>query len=822
MSQLLNLKISGLHTSSNNLSEVPEGALSKAVNVVIDKDSIAESRRGFERCTALGDVDDRIDVLTSYKNEIISHNKTTNVVSNFDGTTWTDYSGTYSHPDSDLARIKFAEMNGNKYFTSSTGIKMLDNINGPIYSTGVPKGLDGEAALSGASGFMANNAQIAYRIVWGTKDASNNLYLGVASQRIIISNSTGGTRDVSLTFTVPAGISTGDFYQIYRSAQSASSSTEPNDELQLVYEANPTSGEISAKSITLIDLTPDSLRGAFLYSNANQEGIAESNNPPPFAKDICVFKNFMFFADIKTSHYLNIKLLGVGGSALVADDTITIDGVVFTAKTSETIASGFFKVFTGGSASQNIDDTARSLVKVINQYAANTTFYAYYVTGYSDLPGQILIERRDLNQTSFNVTTSRAAAFELNDGTSDNGEYPHGLMWSKIQQPEHVPSAHLEFVGNKEAPIRRILALRDSLFILKDDGIWRLTGNNGAWTIDPLDTSTRILAPESAVVLNNQIFALTDQGIATISDIGVAVISRPIEDQLNHLIGINFEGLKKFSFGVSYETDRKYILWTVTNIGDTVATQAFVYNIFTRSWTQWLKNVNCGFINKADNKLYVALSGERYVLKERKNIDYTDFIDEELLGYSIVSYVGSELVLNSVAGLSVGDLIYQNSTTNNPITAISPLTNTVTVRDNKIWTVGSCSIFKSINCEIEWQAQDCENPGIDKHFQQATFFFRKQNFLTSPVSFYTDLSGGYVSSNLTGTYGGGLWGATPFGEELWGGISRAKPLRCFIPREKSRGSIISIKFGNRQGFSEWSLQGLSLEYNFVSERVNRN
>jgi hypothetical protein len=31
-----------------------------------------------------------------------------------------------------------------------------------------------------------------------------------------------------------------------------------------------------------------------------------------------------------------------------------------------------------------------------------------------------------------------------------------------------------------------------------------------------------------------------------------------------------------------------------------------------------LKSVNCGFINKADNKLYVALSNERYILKEER------------------------------------------------------------------------------------------------------------------------------------------------------------------------------------------------------------
>ena len=45
--QKLNLKIDGLYLDPNSFSEVPAGALSRADNISIDKDSVAESRRGF-------------------------------------------------------------------------------------------------------------------------------------------------------------------------------------------------------------------------------------------------------------------------------------------------------------------------------------------------------------------------------------------------------------------------------------------------------------------------------------------------------------------------------------------------------------------------------------------------------------------------------------------------------------------------------------------------------------------------------------------------------------------------------------------------------
>jgi hypothetical protein len=361
---------------------------------------------------------------------------------------------------------------------------VLDNYAGPVYSTGMPQGLDGVASVTGASGMMADNTQLAYRVVWGSRDSNDNLYLGAPSQRILVANTSGGTRDVSLTITIPSGITTSDFFQVYRSKESASSSTEANDELQLVYETNPTAGEITALSLTYTDSVPVSLMGASLYTNSSQEGISESNDRPPFAKDICAFKNFMFFGNIKTKHFIDIKLLAVSGSGLVNNDTITINSVVYTGKTAgETIASGFFKVFTAGSAAQNIDDTARSLVKVINQYTSNTAIYAYYVSGYQDLPGQIMLEKRTLDDTSFTVSVSRAVAWDIGTGTSANDEYQNGLMWSKIDQPEHVPTSHLQLVGSKNYPIRRIVALRESLFIMKADGVFKLTGSGGSWSI---------------------------------------------------------------------------------------------------------------------------------------------------------------------------------------------------------------------------------------------------------------------------------------------------------------------------------------------------
>lgn len=824
MSQELVLKNKGLITNSNQLSEVPLGALSLARNIVIDKDSVAESRRGFARLSnppASNLV--RHDRLTSYQNKIIARRSSDDSMAYFTtGVGWTSYSGTYFHPDDDYARMQFAQASGNIYFTTSVGIRVLDAIAGPVYATGMPRGLDGVGTLSGSSGFLNFDKQIAYRILWGSRDASNNLYLGTPSQRFIVVNpaATAATRDVSLTFTIPDGVSTSDFFQVYRSKESADESTEPTDELQLVYEANPTGGEISAKAVTFTDSRPFSLMGADLYTNSSQEGISESNDEPPFAKDICVFKNFMFFLNVKTKQSLSIKLLSAGGTGLVANDTITIDGDVFTAKSAETIASGFFKVFTSGSASQNIADTAQSLVKVINQYSANTGVYAYYVSGYQDLPGKIQIVKRTLGDTTFGVSVSRAAAWDIGTAVSSGDTYQNGIMWSKNGQPEHVPASHLEFVGSKNFEGRRILALRDSLFILKDDGVFRLTGSAGSWSIEPLDVSTRIIAPDSAVVVNNQIFALCDQGIVAISDVGVQVISRPIEDQISGLVSEDYTALKTQSFGVGYDTDRKYILFTIASDSDNQPTQAFVYNTFTQAWTTWNKDAVHAFVNGADDKLYLANPGDEHILQERKALDFTDYADEEVDGFSVVSSSGKSIVLNTTVGLDVGYLLYESASVYSIITAVSPSTNTVTVNDTRTWAVASVTVLKVINCELEYTAQHFKNPGVMKHFQECALLFRESSFLTGSLSFFTDLSGGYVGTTINGSFGSNLWGLFAWGSGAWGGVSRPKPIRVFVVREKSRGSLLSVKLGISNAYAKWSLNGCSLQYEWVSERVS--
>lgn len=318
----------------------------------------------------------------------------------------------------------------------------------------------------------------------------------------------------------------------------------------------------------------------------------------------------------------------------------------------------------GPTTSQQLEQVATSMVNVLNQ--EDSIVYAYYQSGFNDVPGEVLLAQQDTTGPAFWITSDQGQEFTPtlpvsgNAVSSTNEISPNRIFYSKLQQPEAVPLGNYFDVGPKDREIKRIIALRDSLFIFKEDGIYRLSGDtSSAFVIAPFDFSTQVLAPDTAVVLNNQIYAMSTQGVCVVTDTGVQIISRPIENQLLKVARLPYN-YQTASFGVSYETDRSYILWTVTNPTDQVATQAFRYNTFTSCWTSWDKTQTAGIVNFGDDKLYLGAGDINLVEKERKALDRHDHADRQYdLEVLLNGVNGPILSLDSVALVNPGDVVIQ-------------------------------------------------------------------------------------------------------------------------------------------------------------------
>lgn len=821
--EVLSLKPKGKYTYPNPLSEVPQGAMTRALNCILSRPSVVEQRRGINNFgNALSNNPTQ---LYNYQNRIIVHNGTT---LSYDSTglgVWVNYSGTYTKPTGALVMRSF-QANKNIYFATNLGFKKLDVLTGTPVASGAPAGLDGSGTTTG-SGWFTNNTQVAYRIVFGYTDANDNLILGAPSQRIVVSNSSGGATNVSLTFSLPAGMTTAWQYQVYRSPMSVDLATEPNDECALVFTGNPTAGQLTAGTVTYTDSVPDSLKGAFIYTASSQEGITQANYQSPIGTDVTTFKGFTFVANTISQQATLITLVSAGSPGLQLNDTVTIAGVVYTAKAAETIASGEFQLFTGGTPSQNITNTANSLVRVINRYTSNTTVYAYYSSGYTDLPGRITIKERGIGGGAFNTSSSRSGAFTPNIAVttqaSSNTTSPNKISVSKHLQPESYPLGQTISVGSADKSILRIIALRDYILVFKQDGIFQITGDDIS-SFDPqlLDSTAILRGIETAVSLNNKVYCFSYQTVVSVTvNEGVVLKSRPIQQELLILSSSLYPNFDTVSYGIAYESENQYIFGTVTSPSDTTATQFYVYNYLTDTWTNWEfpNTQGTGFVNPTDNKLYFGSSdtASKYVYQERKTYTNFDFADTSY-AINIVSFSGTTLTVTSSVGIPTNGVINQGTQTSNIVSI--PDTTHIIVADTLTWTAGAATVYKPIPISLEFLQEHCGNPGIVKHFKECHAIFSNAEFDSFDLGFFTDFYEQVNTVMLTPKVTSG-WGQGSWGEFAWGGGSpRAQVIRGLVPLPQRRGHWLNITIDYSDALTAFALDGFVIWYQNMSQKFH--
>lgn len=823
MSQTLNLSVRGLHTYASELSGVPIGALSIADDVNISRVNIVEPRRGFN---FLGyDPTAEVKKLFFYNSGLFAHYGTT---FGYNNAGWTS-KGTLSAP-TNATSVRSAAVSNNLYLTNSDGIYKLDSTANNIYAAGMPKGtlIEGNGSLTGSGTAVASNKSVAYRYLIARKDANNNTVFGGVSARYVVTAGGSGPYDVPLKVFTPSGLTTNHFAQVYRTANTTGT---PNDELQLVYEYPLESGDISNGYFTFTDIVPDELLGASLYTSPSQQGIVNDNAQPPLARDIAEYKNHLFFADVTSKYRYSVTLIACGGSqGLALNDTVTlVQGAtteVYTAKATATPASKEFAVDTATSSlAIRIDSTARSLVSVINQ--ASTKFYAYLLSDGSDgLPGKIMLEERTNTGTVFTVVSSKSTAWNPSLATAQNAandDFKNGLMWSKQGIPEAVPLKNIVRVGSSDDRIKRIVALRDGLFIFKEkDGVYVLRGENEAsFSVSLLDGTAKIKSADSLAVVNNLIYGLFDAGICEVSDSGVSVVGLPIKDKILTLFGTALDEVQSLAFGVGYDIDGKYILALPSADGETYCTQQFVFDVYGRTFCRWTLDMKSASVDPDTGKLYYGVGGASKIKTERKQYDFTDYADFGA-NCTILSYTGTTVTIDNTSNMSVGDILVQGAN-NAYIESINLGAGTVVIDAEQAWTTGAATVehLKAINCRVEWNAEFAGNPAGYKQFYEASLLFKQGFQKAATVYFYSDTNPGESSIELTSSSGNGAWGEFVWGDEVWGGETTKEPTRLGVPRPVSRCNQLSVRFESRVAYSDFQLNGLSLVFNPISTRTAR-
>ncbi len=684
-------------------------------------------------------------------------------------------------------------------------------------------------------------SQVGYRLLFIGRDSLNSqLLYGSPTGMAIAVNTMPVPVAVSVVTNLPDNLTMGPsvtmYVQLYRSDTTQSATIPPLDQMQLVYEAAISSGDITAGKITILDQTPDSLKGIPLYTGSDRSGILQANEPPPLCKDAALYRDMVLYANCTHKPSLKITLLGVslpGGSGLQEGDEITLtpdvgSPIVLTAVSGTPSTAGEFKVITSGTPAQNIADTANNFISAIN-FAPGllpgvSPIYAYLLSGSTDLPGQILLVSKDYTivaiQASAHGDTAWSPAIAPADDVSlANEVLPNTLLVSKQSQGVAVPSANAILVGDASAPIVRVLALREYAVVLKTDGIYRVTGlTPAALSASLFDNTTRIVGAETAAVLTNAVWLLSNQGVVSVSDTGVQIRSDPIKNIVDYLTGPLLDHSKATSFATGYETEKKYILAVSDNTADSFCNTEYVFNYITNAWTYWDRDIFAMNVAQNEDRLYLANADSDTISRERHDGNDGDLCDEDV-DVTIVSVTGDQVVLDSVVGVGDGDVIERSSDLRALIIDVDETTSTVTVQDDTGITTGAAVIKTAIKCVTQWKpVVNGANPSFARQYAEGSLLFRSTRFSFGTIGFFTDADNSIERVPIIG-YGPGAWGFFPWGGVPWGGIIRPQSVRFLIPQNKQYASQLVPILVIQNALAPWTCQGLAISANLISQEV---
>ena len=245
---------------------------------------------------------------------------------------------------------------------------------------------------------------------------------------------------------------------------------------------------------------------------------------------------------------------------------------------------------------------------------------------------------------------------------STNDTNPNRVYYSKYGQPEAVPILNFFDIGPEDKEILRIFPLRSSLFVFKQDGMYRISGEVAPFTVQLFDSSCILNAPDTVDVTENIIFAWSTTGISQITESGTSEISQPIDIQTFKLSSSTYPNFKTLTWGVGYNSDNSYTVFTNSQPSDTVATIGFRYSTLTKTWTNVVRSQTCGMIRSTDDLLYMGNGTENNINQERKSYTRTDYADKDFtlqLTAGMLSQNGKILQFTNVSALGLGDAFVQ-------------------------------------------------------------------------------------------------------------------------------------------------------------------
>lgn len=241
-------------------------------------------------------------------------------------------------------------------------------------------------------------------------------------------------------------------------------------------------------------------------------------------------------------------------------------------------------------------------------------------------------------------------AGEAADSEMNQYAVPGSWAISSYEEPDAWPPRFRFKIEGENTVLYRISPQGEALLFWTSAGLYRLSGTDETnFILTPLDPNVQLVAPESVQTLNNKAIALTDQGIITVSDVGVDKISEPLDELLLPYYSGEDEAKARLAadaYAIKYETENEYILF-LPDLNEEIGSapkQAYTFNAQTSTWVgpwEWTwdgdASQEAGRIQTAhvasDGRLYLA-SGNK-LFRERKSRTLSDYQDDTGTGIPV-------------------------------------------------------------------------------------------------------------------------------------------------------------------------------------------
>lgn len=442
----------------------------------------------------------------------------------------------------------FAEAGGSLLMRTSRGVWALDSTSSKIRPAGLPRpprpftsAVDPVSTWAGLPVWLPPGGRAAYRTVLGLNTPNGRIVLSAPSDRVeVVNTSLTETRLTVVRLYLPAELHSENTYfiQIYRSATSTTGPAD--DEMSQVGEVVLTLDNITQGWTDFADIAHDLMRGVPLYSNERQEGGLEVNDEPPPCLHLATFADCAFYLGISRNRMASYEML----ANLSNGDTVTVTATgpggfsradTYTARSSlvDVSTNTDFYIFSDGTATENAQRTLADLAECINLqgHLYKHTFASVSTQGGV---GGTLALRPVGKATNLTVTGSAGAKPRFSPQLGDTAAYyqetkPGRIYFSKPGLHEAVPP--INYLDTHDAgSFLGAGVVGGSLFVLRTDGVWRLTGTGPEnFEVSPFESGYVLTGSGTFAVLGERMFCASTSGILMGGESGFRLISDPVE-----------------------------------------------------------------------------------------------------------------------------------------------------------------------------------------------------------------------------------------------------------------------------------------------------